>query len=137
MYSKEHGRSDLEFAPDALQCLMRRTWKGNVRELENTINRAVLLSSGNKIIPADLMADETPGGNGAVPLMNNQNCFLHLPYKKAKGEMLNFFTSTYLGNALTASKGNVSAAARQCGMERQAFQRLMRRHGIQSQEFRR
>ena len=68
--------------------------------------------------------------------MNNQTCFLHLPYKQAKEEVLNYFTSTYLKTALTASKGNVSAAARQCGMERQAFQRLMRRHDVQSLEFR-
>lgn len=136
MYSKEHERSGLEFTPDALQCLMRRVWKGNVRELENTINRAVLLCSGNKITPSDLMTDEASGGNGAGSSMNDQTCFLHLPYKKAKEGVLDYFTSTYLKSALTASNGNVSAAARECGMERQAFQRLMRRHGIHSQEFR-
>jgi DNA-binding NtrC family response regulator len=136
MYSKEHDRSDLEFAPESLQCLMRRVWKGNVRELENTINRAVLLCDSNKISPSDLMTDESSAGNGEGTPMNNQTCFLHLPYKKAKEEVLSFFTSTYLKAALTASKGNVSAAARQCGMERQAFQRLMRRHEIQSREFR-
>ncbi len=136
MYSREHGRSDLEFAPEALQCLMRRAWKGNVRELENTINRAVLLCDGNKITPTDLMTDEEQNGNGRGPALNNQTCFLHLPYKEAKGEVLNYFTSAYLKNALTASRGNVSAAARKCGMERQAFQRLMRRYRIQSREFR-
>ena len=136
MYSKEHERSDLKFAPDALQWLMRRSWKGNVRELENTINRAVLLCNGNKISPPDLMTDDGQSGNGTGGSGENSTCFLHLPYKEAKGEVMNYFASTYLKNALTASKGNVSAAARKCGMERQAFQRLMRRHGIQSREFR-
>jgi len=136
LYSKEHERSDLEFTPEALQCLMRRVWKGNVRELENIINRAVLLCDSNKIIPSDLMTNDSPVGNGEGGAMSNQTCFLHLPYKKAKEEVLNYFTSTYLKTALTASKGNVSAAARECGMERQAFQRLMRRHSIQSREFR-
>ena len=137
MYSEEHDRSDLEFAPESLQCLMRRVWKGNVRELENIINRAVLLCDSNIISPADLMANENQNSNGSGASLNNQTCFLHLPYKQAKGEVLNYFTSKYLKSALTASKGNVSAAARQCGMERQAFQRLMRKHGIQSGEFRR
>jgi DNA-binding NtrC family response regulator len=137
MYSKEHDRSDLEFAPESLQCLMRRVWKGNVRELENIINRAVLLSDSNIIKPADLMSNDGQNGSGNGNSLNNQTCFLHLPYKQAKGELLNYFTSTYLKSALTASKGNVSAAARQCGMERQAFQPLMRRHGIQSLDYRR
>lgn len=136
LYSREHERSDLEFTPEALQCLMKRAWKGNVRELENIINRAVLLCNSNQITPFDLMIDETPNGNQTDQSMNNQTCFLQLSYKKAKEEVLDYFTSTYLESALTASKGNVSVAARQCGMERQAFQRLMRRHGIQSQEFR-
>jgi len=37
---------------------------------------------------------------------------------------------------LAAHQGNVTAAARQCGLERQAFQRLMRRYGILSSDFR-
>lgn len=135
-YSKEHERSDLEFSPEALPCLIRRAWKGNVRELENIINRAVLLCNSNKITPFDLMDEEAPNGNGTDLAKNNQTCFLHLPYKKAKEEVLDYFTTTYLNNALTASNGNVSSAARQCGMERQAFQRLMRRYDIQSLEFR-
>jgi len=136
MYSREHDRSDLEFASDALQCLMSRPWKGNVRELENTINRAVLLSDSNTLTSSDLIADEPLVGNGEERFMNNQSCFLHLPYKQAKEEVLHSFASTYLKKALTASGGNVSAAARQCGMERQGFQRLMRRYGIRSSEFR-
>ena len=137
LYSREHDRPELEFVPEALQCLMRRSWKGNVRELENTINRAVLLCDTNRITPADLMTEDLPEETArGTSSMNNQSCFLHLPYKQAKEEVLSFFTTSYLKNALTASKGNVSAAARNCGMERQAFQRLMRRHDIRSTEFR-
>ncbi len=136
MYCMEHDRFDLEFTSDALQCLMRRPWKGNVRELENTINRSVLLCDGHTISSADLMGNEGAEMNREGLLMDSKSCFLNLPYKQAKEEVLNFFTSTYLKKALSLSGGNVSAAARQCGMERQAFQRLMRRYGVQSNEFR-
>ncbi|BCO08628.1 Fis family transcriptional regulator [Desulfolithobacter dissulfuricans] len=136
LYSKEYDRSDLEFTPEALQCLMRRTWKGNIRELQNAINQAVLLCSGTRITPGDLISDSDVDIPGEAVANRTQACFLHLPYKKAKEEVLSYFTSSYLTNALTATRGNVSAAARQCGMERQAFQRLMRRHGIKSEDFR-
>ncbi len=132
-YSAEHERVGLEFTTDALQCLMRRVWKGNVRELENTIHRAVLLCNGHEIIPADLVGSDAESDPAAV----GQTCYLNLPYKEAKEEVVNNFTVTYLSNVLTAHGGNVSAAARSCGMGRQVFQRLMRKHGIRSDEFRR
>ena len=136
LYCEEHGREDLEFMPEALQCLLRRPWRGNIRELQNTINRAVLLSNGDLITPHDLMGDETEFSRESGGPMVNQTCFLHLPYKEAKEEVLSFFTRSYLANILASNQGNVSAAARQGGMERQALQRLIRRFGVEAREFR-
>jgi len=135
-YCKEHERAEIEFASEAMQSLMRRPWKGNVRELENIINRAVLLCDGGTIASEDLLADVGGCADGAGVFLKNQDGLLHLPYKQAKEEVLSCFTGTYLKTALSASQGNVSAAARNCGMERQAFQRLMRRYGVRSSEFR-
>ncbi len=131
-FAEEYERPGLEFNPDALQYLMRHPWRGNIRELQNTINRAVLLCRGDQVTPDDLLPDDTGSGQGD----NHSGYFLHLPYKQAKEELLHSFTRSYIGGILTATRGNVSAAARQCGMERQALQRLMRRHGIASTTFR-
>ena len=109
----------------------------NVHELQNRINRAVLLASTNIITPFDFLSPEelaegqSNSSNTEVPL-----CVDQPPYKEAKEEVITSFTSSYLANALTKSSGNVSTASRASGMERQAFQRLMRRYHIQSQDFR-
>jgi two-component system response regulator PilR (NtrC family) len=50
-YSEENGRKNIEVAPEALDLLMEYDWPGNVRELENVIERAVVLSTGNRIGP--------------------------------------------------------------------------------------
>src|SRR5499427_543882 len=52
--------------PDAQKLLMRYNWPGNIRELENTIERAMLLAEGRAIAGQDLRLGETPtaGGNG-------------------------------------------------------------------------
>lgn len=134
-YSEEHGRVDLEFSPEALQSLMRRPWKGNIRELQNTVNRAVLLSDSSCITPDALMTEEEAACGGSK-YMGDASQLFDLSYKEAKEEILNRFNSVYLSNALNVSAGNVSAAARKCCMERQALQRLLRRFGIKSQEFR-
>ena len=136
MYREEHGRSELEFMPEASQCLLRRPWRGNIRELQNTINRAVLLCDGNRITPADLISEEPSMDNGNGKISQTPSCFLHLPYKQAKEEVLSYFTKSYLNSALASTGGNVTAAARKCGMERQALQRLMRKYDVHAADFR-
>ena len=48
-YGEENQKTDLEVLPEALDLLMNYDWPGNVRELENVIERAVVLSVGNRI----------------------------------------------------------------------------------------
>ena len=135
LFSREYDREGMEFTPEALQCLMRRQWKGNVRQLQNIINRAVLLSDSRKITPHELTSFEDNGktgeAHGQVPA-----CVYQLPYRQAKEQVIGPFTSSYLRHCLAGSKGNVSAAAKASDMERQAFQRLMRRHQIDADTFR-
>ncbi|MBW6520149.1 MAG: sigma-54 dependent transcriptional regulator [Desulfoarculaceae bacterium] len=134
-YAREYEREGMEFTPEALQCLMRRQWKGNVRQLQNIINRAVLLSDNRKITPQELTSlkehTKTLETHGQVPA-----CLYNLPYRQAKEEVIGPFTSAYLRHCLAASRGNVTAAAKASDMERQAFQRLMRRYDIDADAFR-
>ncbi|MGE5357931.1 MAG: sigma-54-dependent transcriptional regulator [Bacteroidales bacterium] len=55
-YGDENQKPDLELAPDALDMLSDYDWPGNVRELENVVERAVVLSS-NQRIGVDLLPD--------------------------------------------------------------------------------
>jgi DNA-binding NtrC family response regulator len=138
-YSLEHGREKLEFSVEALQYLMQRQWQGNIRELQNVVNRGVLLCRGSLIT-----ADDLCGDLGVLSLPDNsddqeQRLLLlggHLPYREAKNALLHQFNASYLAGALKTANGNVTLAARSCGMERQAFQRLLRRYHIESRSFR-
>ena len=55
-YGEENHKTHLEITPEALDLLIEYDWPGNVRELENVIERAVVLSTGNRI-DADLVPD--------------------------------------------------------------------------------
>ena len=59
-----------------------------------------------------------------------------MSYKEAKNAVLEQFNSAYLGETLAAAGGNVTLAARACGMERQALQRLLKRYHIDTREYR-
>lgn len=54
MYSAQHNREKLGFTDEAMECLERYSWPGNIREIENVIERATLLSKGKFIGPDDL-----------------------------------------------------------------------------------
>ena len=134
-FSLEYGRKDLELTPDALQFLMAKNWKGNVRQLRNSINRATLLCRDQFITPKDFVTSTKsvqPSRDETVL----DTLLFEEDYKVAKEITLQNFTSAYLVQALKKSEGNVSTAARESGMDRQAFQRLMRRYHIVSGDFR-
>lgn len=131
-FREEYGRSRLSFAPDILRYLMKKNWKGNVRELQNVVKRSVLLASGSQIEVADLgsvsVNDAAPG--------NFMASLQHLSYNDAKQEVLERFSAAYLAQSLQQSAGNVTAAAHASGLGRQAFQRLLRRFGLEAESFR-
>jgi len=136
-YSKEYDRPDLEFSEEAVQLLLHRPWRGNVRELQNTINRAVLLGTGGRIEKKDLMLDPQIQCVEASQVGSPFEQLQHLDYAGAKEAVLQEFTSSYLRAAICRTGGNISVAAKNCGMERQALQRLLRRYNISVKDFRR
>lgn len=56
MYSAQHNREKLGFTDEAMELLERYSWPGNIREIENVVERATLLSKGKFIGPDDLPA---------------------------------------------------------------------------------
>jgi DNA-binding NtrC family response regulator len=136
LYAREYEREGMEISPEALQCLMRREWQGNVRQLQNAINRAVLLSDNGIITPQDLAGQEKSRVRGEGVSSPIPDCVYQLSYRQAKEQVIAPFTKSYLCRCLEMTKGNVSAAAKASDMERQAFQRLLRRYDIDANAFR-
>ena len=131
-FKRQYDRHDLVLSPDLLQHLYQRKWPGNVRELQNIIKRIVLLASRGRVELADL----SPAKQSAQ--QHSANYFEDLytsSYNEAKAEIVRRFSASYLGNLLLRHAGNVTNAAANCGLERQALQRIMRRYGIISSDF--
>jgi DNA-binding NtrC family response regulator len=118
-------------SPDLMKYFMKSTWEGNVREMENVILRGILFSSTDVITPDD----------AGITLDTAKECLVELSsqdlqYKDAKEQTLNLFNKNYISNLLSANRGNVTQAAKICGLERQALQQIMRRYGIRAEDFR-
>jgi len=127
---RESGKESMRISPELADSLMKYPWPGNVRELENLIRRAVILSTGPEIRMEDV---ELERDTQAKCLVTEE--VKRLPYKEAKRLVLERFHSEYVADGLARSQGNVTQAARECGLERQALQQVMRRYGIKSKDF--
>jgi DNA-binding NtrC family response regulator len=114
-----------------MQVFMGSNWAGNVRELENLIMRGISFTSGSEIQPQDVGIDPAASPRGA-PAVD----FSLVSYKDAKQQILQQFNAQYIGRLLSECKGNVSHAARRCGLERQALQQIIRRYGIRAEDYR-
>ncbi len=68
--AREHSRSELHVSPETLRALVRHDWPGNVRQLRNVVERAVLLSAsdeiGPELLPAELLAPRSTALSGAA-----------------------------------------------------------------------
>ena len=117
---------------ELMNCFLAAPWEGNIRELENVVIRSILFAPDEEIRPEDAGICAT--GRAQQPIASAG--LFKLPYRDAKEEVLVQFHREYIGRLLAASQGNVSQAARDCGLERQALQQLMRRYAIRSETYR-
>ncbi len=104
----------------AIQVLENYDWPGNVRELENTMQRALIVCRGDKILPSHL------GLSGEFEV--KEELFLeNTSYEKGKQQAIENFQRTFIRKALQHTNGNISRAAELCGLTRAALQRIMRK----------
>ncbi len=110
------------FTPEALEALQFAPWRGNIRELENCIERAAVLSDGPRVTLADLPSDLHPGERRppeqeAVP-------------GPASGDSLYDYEQRLMVEALEACGWNVSAAARRLKIPRHHLRYRMQKYNI-------
>ncbi len=135
-FQKHYERRDLTLPPEILHYLYQREWQGNIRELQNIIKRLVLVAPQGRMQLSDLGIMEEFQDTSAEK--NHSAGFRDLHdynFNEAKAKIIQRFSEDYLRNILTIHGGNVTAAAAACGLERQALQRIMRRYGIASADF--
>jgi DNA-binding NtrC family response regulator len=130
-HSIELNKPVKKISPELMGVFLERQWEGNVRELENAIVRGILFSTTDGIQPRDvgLTTDKARKKTFTEPLG-------YLPYRQAKEETLKQFNAAYIGDLLSKHNGNVTRAAKRCGLERQALQQIMRRYEIKADPYR-
>lgn len=126
--SKTLGKK-LDISPDALRLLVTLPWEGNVRELENTIERAAILCSGDKIEPEDVQPDSSQlhdAQEWSTGLELNQ----FIPENLSLAEILNGIEEKLVRQALEDAANVQARAAEQLGITKSLLQYKMKKYKI-------
>ncbi|MEE9230179.1 MAG: sigma-54 dependent transcriptional regulator [Acidobacteriota bacterium] len=121
LFAAEVGRPIKGFTPRALQRLATYSWPGNVRELANRVKQAMVMSLEEivDIEALSLLLEDSPSSEFPT-------------FRQAKAE----FERSYVIQCLRLTRGKVSMAAKKAGKDRKDFYYLMKKHGIDPDDFR-
>ena|GEM_PF-4936 len=135
-HAERLGCSAKEINRAAIFQMLQYDWPGNVRELENTIERALIVCRSDTIGPehvtfhrdAPASVPPPPGDVDGESLMETVMQELSsLPYSEAKKQIVRDFEVQYLKAVLARVGGNISEAARQSGLDRSNFRRILKK----------
>jgi two-component system nitrogen regulation response regulator NtrX len=118
-FSADYGKPAKEFTEQAIEALSGNDWFGNVRELKNTVERIVIMSSKQKIDAADIPKLEAPSD---IPAAS----FRFPSFKDATDA----YQREFIQHKLAEFDGNVAKAAEDMGVDRSHLYRRMRNLGI-------
>jgi len=111
-YSSKYNKPGLKINQQAQDKLMKYTWPGNIRELQHTIEKAVILSEGNILKAEDFFMR---------PVISGRANELDLTLEEMERRMIN--------QAIDRNNGNLSAAAEQLGITRQTLYNKIKKLG--------
>ena len=109
--------------------LNHHEWRGNVRELEHVIERAVVLSSG-EMIQADDLPPNMQQADDEVSRSSGIQYYIDLPFKEAKERLISDFERRYIRQTLQKYRGNVSRSAAHIGIDRRSLHRLLAKYEL-------
>lgn len=120
-YARQYGRQVQAFSPEAARRLLEHPWYGNIRELQHTVEKAVILSDSDELRGDMLQLTST--ASGPEPVAGNTET--EVPF-----HTLDEMERSMVKRAIDQCEGNLSQAAAMLGITRQTLYNKMKRYGL-------
>ena len=120
-YARQYGRQVQAFSPEAARRLLEHPWYGNIRELQHTVEKAVILSDSDELRGDMLQLTST--ASGPEPVAGNAET--EVPF-----HTLDEMERSMVKRAIDQCEGNLSQAAAMLGITRQTLYNKMKRYGL-------
>lgn len=127
-YMIQAGKDIDGFSEDSLQYLLSNKYPGNVRELENIIQRAVILAGNEQTLSLNHLQTEWEGSQptiGAITDLQSEIQSSSLP------KLVIEFEKKYISQALKSNQGNISKTARDLGLSRAGLYKKLKRYKLE------
>jgi two-component system NtrC family response regulator len=128
-FSKRLGKEDLSISADALRLLLTLPWDGNVRELENTIERAAILCDGSEIKAEDVQPESVSDANRSN-WSEGVDFFQFIPVNIGLNDVLYSVEEKMLVRALEDTEYVQARAADKLGITKSLLQYKMKKYKI-------
>jgi DNA-binding NtrC family response regulator len=125
----ESGSEGVHVGFETMQRLQQHPWQGNVRELKNYVERAVVLADSGRL-ETRFLTDRglAPRERAAeAEALDTVDADYELPFKDAKARLIDTFERRYWLRLLDDTDGNVSEAARRGGIHRKSLEYLLKK----------
>jgi DNA-binding NtrC family response regulator len=117
--------------PDVLDAFMRYSWPGNIRELQNLIERAHIIEQSSVLtpesFPGELFENET--STGGIRIDSS------ITLKELRQAGIGQIERLYLKEMLTEEQGSINGTARRAGVTTRQLFKLMKKHGLRKEDF--
>jgi len=127
-YLREFSHGTKTFKPDALQFLQSREWKGNIRELKNSVERISIFIRSKEITLKEILDNNVVTNQESLPDIHSA-LSRFLAENELQKDMLEEVEKILVQIAMRQSQGNVSQAAKVLGIDRNALQRRIDKYG--------
>ena len=135
-YRIQYEQPKKQIHPDTVVWMNSYWWPGNVRELENFIHRSFLLSEDVYVRTDDQEITNQQSNSRRKLLDRRLNFELDASFNDAKTSVIKYFEKQYLSWLISKSNGNVTLAADTAQKERRALGKLLKKHDIDSTQYR-
>lgn len=110
-YANRYNKGELRFNDEAKQMLLDHPWEGNIRELQHTVEKAVIMADNRDIAPAHI-------------------CLAPVIFTPSESTTLEDMERRMISDAIATHNGNMTMVAQQLGISRQTLYNKIKRHGL-------
>ena len=110
-YANRYNKGELRFNDEAKQMLLDHQWEGNIRELQHTVEKAVIMADNRDIAPAHI-------------------CLAPVIFTPSESTTLEDMERRMISDAIATHNGNMTMVAQQLGISRQTLYNKIKRHGL-------
>lgn len=132
-FSKIHQKNIQQIHPEALTSLKGYSWPGNIRELENLVERACILEKSTTLLPSSFPNEITGKTETSEPHIAIDT---HLSLAEARNQVIHQFEKKYLTELMMSHSGKIKDVAEMADISVRQVHKLLSKYNLMGKEFR-